>query len=124
MVAGLQRFTRHALTAERAAATPVNGVANRFAFFILAFDMDERMRIAEQELNQVAFDRLLLVFKIGGSKRMMRVELNAGQQRRCGNEKNDQSEFHTFPRGDYFLVLRLLYAASTNISVVQKPVVE
>src|SRR5437016_346933 len=56
MITGLQGFPRNALAPQLPASAPFNGVANRFAFIVLTFDVDERMRIAEQELNQVALD--------------------------------------------------------------------
>ena len=85
MIARLQRLARDALTAECSAAAPFDGIANGLALFILAFNVDERMRIAEQELNEVALDRLLLVFEIRCRERMMRVKRNARQQRCCSN---------------------------------------
>src|SRR5579871_3265112 len=64
MVAGLQRVTRHALTSELTACAPLHRVALHFALGILGFHLDERMRVAEQELNQLPFDFLGLIFEI------------------------------------------------------------
>src|SRR5438128_802959 len=64
VVAGSQRFTRDALTAELSASAPFHGVSSDLALRVLHFNVDKRMRIAEQELNQVAFDSFLLVLKV------------------------------------------------------------
>src|SRR5215831_10452905 len=85
MVAGFQGFPRDSLTRQRAAATPLDGVLDSLALIVLAFDMDERMWVAEYELDQITFDRLLLVFKVGGRKGMVTIELNARQQDGCRN---------------------------------------
>ena len=86
MITGFQCFPGDTLLAKQSAAAPFNGVLNLFALIVLAFDMDERMRIAEDELNQITLDRLLLVFEVGGSKGMVTLDLNAGQQDCCGNK--------------------------------------
>src|SRR5207247_4601799 len=54
VVAGFQRFASDALTPKLAAAAPFDSPSNGFALLVLAFHVDERMWIAEQELNQLA----------------------------------------------------------------------
>src|SRR5207244_11040918 len=68
MIARLQRLARDALTAECSAAAPFDGIANGLALFILAFNVDERMRIAELELHEAALDRLFVVIEVSHSK--------------------------------------------------------
>src|SRR5207237_7558916 len=86
VVAGFQRFASDALTSKLAASAPFDRPTDGFAFLVLALDVDERMRIAEQELNQIAFNCLLLVFKVSRGERMMRIKLNARHQRRQSNQ--------------------------------------
>jgi len=86
MITGLQRFASDALAAQLSATAPFDSVADGFALLILAFHMDERMRVPEQELNQIALDCLLLVFEVGGGEGMMSIKLNTRHQRRCGHQ--------------------------------------
>src|SRR5438034_4030603 len=85
VVAGFQRFAGDALTPKLAAAAPFDSPSNGFSLLIFAFHMHERMWIAEQELNQIAFNRLLLVFEVGRREGMMRIKLNSRHQRRQSN---------------------------------------
>src|SRR5437868_1882143 len=80
MITGFQGFPCDTLLAKQSTAAPFDRVLDLFAFVVLALDMDERMRIAEDELNEITLDRLLLVFEVGGSKGMVTIDLNAGQE--------------------------------------------
>src|SRR6266705_2550162 len=84
MIAWLQGFSCDTLLVELSAAAPFDGILNGFTFFVLALDMNERMRVAEYELNQITLDRLLLIFEVGSSKGMVTVDLSTGQQGGCG----------------------------------------
>src|SRR5262245_7726975 len=82
MIARLQGLSSNALAAELAGAAPFNGVPDGLTLLIFAFHVDERVRIAEQELNQIAFHGLLFIFEIRCRERMMPIKLNARRQRR------------------------------------------
>ena len=73
-------------TPKLAASAPFDRPSDGFAFFVLALDVDERMRIAEHKLRKIAFDRHLLVFKVSGGKRVMGIQRHAGHQRSRGNQ--------------------------------------
>src|SRR5580692_4847856 len=63
VIAGLQGVAGDAFTAQLAAAAPFHRPSFHVALVVGGFDVDERMRIAEHELDQSAFDRDVLVFK-------------------------------------------------------------
>ena len=104
VVAGLQRLARHALSAELESSAPFDGVADRVALLVFPFDVHERVRVAKQELHQVAFDLRRLVLEVRGGKRVMRERgrcvrhhtHHRQQPRRC-RDREHQPGFHVAP---------------------------
>ena len=64
VVPGVQRFSRHALAIELAAGAPLNGPALNLAILVRSLDVYERVRVSEEELNEVPFDRRRLIFEV------------------------------------------------------------
>src|SRR5215831_2843045 len=87
VVARLQRLARHALAVELQARAPLHRIPHGVALRIFPFHVHERVRIAEQELHQVAFDRLGLVFEVRGGERVMRIR----RGRRIGQGRHECS---------------------------------
>src|SRR5262245_60611489 len=95
------------------------------------------MRIAPDELGDDALDFDFLRRVVLGGKRVMREDLTTARDERQAGDQHHNRAFHDVSlyswadlkvgpyvqSAAYFLGLRLLYAASTNISVVHGPVV-
>src|SRR4051794_17965381 len=54
LIADSQRLARHARSAELSCAAPLDGPALRFAVLVRRFNLHECMRIAKDELHQLA----------------------------------------------------------------------
>jgi hypothetical protein len=82
----VQRFSRHALAIELAAGAPLNGPALNLAVLVWSLDVHERVRVSEEELNEVPFDRRRLIFEVCRSERVMGLDARPSRQRDSGNE--------------------------------------
>src|SRR4029453_1391092 len=86
VVPGVQGFSRDALAIELSAAPPFNGPALNLAVLVRSLDVHERVRVSEEELNEVPFDRHRLIFEVCRSKRVMGLDARPSRQRDSGNE--------------------------------------
>ena len=64
MIARLQRLTRDALLPKLTTTTPFDGISNRFAALLRDHHMHERVWIPIQELHEIPFNGLFLIFEI------------------------------------------------------------
>src|SRR5580692_5764474 len=80
VIARLQGLAGNALAAELATGAPFHGPALHHALFVGCFHVHEGVRVAIQELNQVALDLLGLIFKISRSERVMGKRPAAGHE--------------------------------------------
>src|SRR5690349_5262813 len=78
MITGLQRVSRNALIAELAASSPLDRPPV-LAVCVLCDEIHKRVRVAPQELSQLAFQRDLVGLVVGCGKRVMGVDAT----RRC-----------------------------------------
>ena len=79
-VADVQCLVRDALVCERPGAAPLDGPTMHLAFLVRHLDVHERVRIAEQELQQLALDLDRAIFEIRGGEGV--VCLNGAAERR------------------------------------------
>ena len=71
------------------------------AVLVGSLDVHERMRVAEHELQQLAFDRHLAIFEVRGGERVMRSRRERrGESQQCGGKDDFPVRSHlAFPRG-------------------------
>src|SRR5687767_5757016 len=93
VVANLQRVSGHTLGSELAGTAPLDRIAHDLAVLFFHVHVHPRMRVAEQELNDVALDGDVLVFKVGGRERVVGIRLCANETR-GSNKQNDQETLH------------------------------
>ncbi len=86
MIAGLQRHAGDALVIELAARLPFHRPPLHLPVRVGHHDLQQRVRIAIRELQHLAVDRRLLVFKIGRGERVMRV--HAAPARQCADDQD------------------------------------
>src|SRR5437773_6549931 len=77
-VAELERLARDACAPELTDAGPLDRPPHHLAVLVRRLDVHERMRVAEEELHELALDRDGLVLVIGGGKGMMCPGRDAG----------------------------------------------
>src|SRR5206468_11839572 len=88
VIARMQRFARNTLTIQLAAGAPLDRPALSLAVLVRGFHVNKRVRVAEQELYQVSFNRDRLVLEVGGRKRMVGLQAGASHQGHSGDEQN------------------------------------
>ena len=86
VVAGLECVLLNALTAQLAGSAPLSGPDNGLPLLVGGFHQNNGMRIAEEKLNNPAFnlDRLL---RIGLGKRVVCRDVTAGKQRGADEQR-------------------------------------
>ncbi len=117
MIPGLQCLAGDILLAQEGPTAPLHGPPLSVPVGILNAYLNERMRILEQERDQVPFDRHGVVDEISRGKGVMGVNRNAGYDR-PDNERNEQCAVLSISPN---YPLRSRYTASINIFVVQGP---
>jgi hypothetical protein len=93
LVAGLQRVARDALARQRAGSAPFDAPALHLPFFVRRHHVYPRVRIAEHELHELAFDLDRLALVIRRRERMVRRGNRARQQDARGGD-GDQLPLH------------------------------
>jgi hypothetical protein len=83
-VARLEGHRRHALVIELTHCFPLDGPALHLPIRVGRHDLQQRVRIAIDELHQLALDGQLFVFHVGGAKRVMRKGPPAAEH--CGRQ--------------------------------------
>ena len=87
VIAPFQCVAGYILSAQFPSAASLNFPSLHDALCIRGIDLNERMRIAELELDDRSFNLDCLVFVVCCGERMMRVELNAGDEH-CDREQS------------------------------------
>src|SRR5262245_50077612 len=80
VIAGVQRFARHTLTVQLTASAPLDGPPLDLAFLVRSLDVNERVRITEEKLDEVTLNGNCLIFEIGRREGMVRLNAGAGHQ--------------------------------------------
>src|SRR5690554_5063850 len=93
-IAGLQRVAADAVTRELARASPFDAPAMHLAVLVRRHHVHPRMRIAERELHELAFDRDLLALVVRRGERMVSARARRGEQQRAA--RNQESRSHAF----------------------------
>src|SRR6185436_13781365 len=117
-IAELERRARHRKLRRRElrAGAPFEVPRLRLALLVRHLDAHERVRIAPDEFLDDALDLDALAGLVRRRERMMRERAARARQ-----DDQGRDEYECLPCHDY-LPPRLLYAASTNMSVVHAPV--
>src|SRR5690606_14036906 len=79
-VARPQRLARDALARELPRAAPFDGPSPQLAVLVRRFDVHERMRVAEQELQELALDLDRAILEIRRRERVMGVSANTRER--------------------------------------------
>ena len=82
---GLERIALDVLLTQRAGAAPFKRPALHHAFVIGSFHLEEGVRVAQQQLNDLAFQRDGLVAVVGGTQGVVREGCDCREQKskRC-----------------------------------------
>src|SRR6267142_130846 len=93
LVAGLERSARYAGAAELAGPAPLDVVDGRRAVLLLHVHVHEGMRIPEDELHDLTFDRDRLRLEVGRREGVVR-ERGAGTRPRGRDQESYQATLH------------------------------
>src|SRR5688572_4559905 len=104
VVAHFEREARDPTLRELRNAAPLTAPAHFLAVLLGHFDVDERMGIANIELDHVPFDLHHLMLDVGAGERVMRIDACAGDDYRGGDDGKN-SDLHSMSL--YLRVLRL-----------------
>src|SRR5215471_3055386 len=105
VVAWFERVAGHALLVELQSRAPLDGVADGVPLRVLALDVHERMRVAEEELHQLAFDALRLFLEVRRRKRVMRERGRRGcdeTRERSNGQREQRRALHRILHGATF----------------------
>jgi hypothetical protein len=86
VIAGLERFTRHTLTAELTGSPPLDAPPLHGTRLVRRFHGHERMRVPKLEGNDISFDLYCFVLEVCRRERVMAVHLDAARKH-CGGEE-------------------------------------
>src|ERR1051325_564680 len=90
-VAGFQREFGHAAFGQLSDAAPFAAPARSLTVLVRDFETNEGVRVAQIELDDLAFHRHNLVLDVRAGERMMSVRSGAGQKG-CDDKQDNKSE--------------------------------